>query len=59
MWPFGMTRQELEAFLQEYSDVFIGILLDAYPMTVDEIVANHMEEEAEAFTSEANYWEAC
>lgn len=57
MWPFGMTRREMESFLREYSDELISILLDAYGMTVDEIVTEHMAEEAEAWT--ADYWEAC
>lgn len=57
MWPFGMTRREMESFLREYSDELIGILLDAYGMTVDEIVMEHMSEEAEAWT--ADYWEVC
>lgn len=57
MWPFGMTRQEMESFLREYSDELIEILLDGYGMTVDEIVMDHMAEEAEAWT--ADYWEAC
>ena len=55
MWPFGMTRQEMESFLREHSDVFIDILLDAYGFTVDEIVMEHMAEDAEAW----GYWEAC
>lgn len=59
MWPFGMTRKEMEDFLQEYSDIFIGILLDAYPMLVDEIVTSHMADDAEAFAGQASYWEAC
>ena len=59
MWPFGMTRQEMKDFLQEYSEEFIEILLKAYGYTVDEIVVNHMAEEAEAFTGRGDYWEAC
>lgn len=59
MWPFGMTRQEMEAFLREYSYELIDILLDAYGYTVDEIVMKHMAEDAEAFTGQTSYWEAC
>ena len=59
MWPFQMTRQEMKDFLQEYSEEFIEILLTAYGYTVDEIVTNHMAEEAEAFAGQASYWEAC
>lgn len=57
MWPFGMTRREMESFLREYSDELISILLDAYGMTVDEIVMEHMSEEAQDWT--VDYWEAC
>ena len=57
MWPYGMSRREMAEFLQEHSDVLIEILLDAYGMTVDEIVINHMGEEADAWTGD--YWEAC
>lgn len=57
MWPFGMTRREMESFLREYSDELIDILLDAYGMTVDEIVMEHMSEEAQDWA--ADYWEAC
>lgn len=56
MWPFGMTRQEMESFLREHSDELIEILLDAYGLTVDEIVMEHLPEEAEAWTGD--YWEA-
>lgn len=57
MWPFGMTRQEMERFLREHSDVLIDILLDAYGYTVDEIVMEHMAEEAQEWAGD--YWEAC
>lgn len=57
MWPFGMTRQEMESFLREYSDKLISILLDAYGLTVDEIVMEHMSEEAQDWA--VDYWEAC
>lgn len=57
MWPFGMTRREMESFLREYSDELISILLDAYWMTVDEIVMEHMSEEAQDWAGD--YWEAC
>ena len=46
MWPLGMTRQELEAFLREYWDEFLEILLTAYGLTVSEIVTGHLSEEA-------------
>ena len=58
MWPYGMTRQEMEAFLREYSYELIQILLDAYGYTVDEIVMNHMAEDAAVFTGQTDYWEA-
>lgn len=57
MWPFGMSRREMERFLREYSDELISILLDAYGMTVDEIVMEHMSEEAQDWAGD--YWEAC
>lgn len=57
MWPFGMTRREMESFLREYSEELISILLDAYGMTVDEIVMEHMSEEAQDWAGD--YWEAC
>lgn len=57
MWPFGMSRREMESFLREYSDELISILLDAYGMTVDEIVMEHMSEEAQDWAWD--YWEAC
>ena len=55
MWPFGMTRQEVRDLLRENSDELIEILLDAYGMTVDEIVIHHMYEAVEA----CGYGEAC
>ena len=57
MWPFGMDRQELEAFLLEYLDDFLDILLTAYGMTVDEIVMNHMADEAAEWAGDS--WDAC
>ena len=57
MWPFGMSRREMESFLRENSDGLISILLDAYGMTVDEIVTEHMSEEAQDWAGD--YWEAC
>lgn len=57
MWPFGMSRREMESFLREYSDELISILLDAYGMTVDEIVVEHMSEEAQDWAGD--YLEAC
>jgi len=59
MWPYGMTRQEVRDLLREYSDELIDILLDAYGMTVDEIIINHLADEAEAWAGERYYWEAC
>lgn len=59
MWPFGMTRQEMKDFLTEYSYELIEILLDAYDMTVDEIVMNHMAEDAVSYVGDVNYWEVC
>ncbi len=49
VWPFGMDREELLAFLRENWDLFVGILLSTYGMTVDEIVIGHMGEEASAY----------
>lgn len=59
MWPFGMTRQELLEFLRENSEAFFDILLTAYGMTVDEIVMNHMAEDAAEYAAGCGYWEAC
>ena len=59
MWPFGMTRQELLEFLTENSEAFFDILLTAYGMTVDEIVMNHMAEDAAEYAAGCGYWEAC
>lgn len=47
MWPLGLSRQEVSEFLHEYADNLIDILLDAYGMTVDEILMNHLMAEAE------------
>jgi len=52
-----MTRQEMEHFLREHVAVLIDILLDAYGYTVDEIVMEHMAEEAQEWAGD--YWEAC
>ena len=57
MWPFGMTRLEMENFLREYSDELIDILLDAYGFAVDEIVMLHLADEAEDYARD--FWEAC
>lgn len=57
MWPYGMTRQEVRDFLREYSDELIDILLDGYQLTVDEILMNHMADEAEEYAGD--FWEAC
>lgn len=56
MYPYGMTREEFEDFLKEYSDVLIDILLTAYSYTVEEIAINHMYAEAESYTEG---WEVC
>ena len=45
MWPFGMTRNQLLDFLDEYRDLFLDILLTAYGMTVDEILTEHFPDE--------------
>ncbi len=47
-----MNRQELEAFLGEYWDAFLDVLLAAYGMTVEEIVAGPLAEEAAAWLGE-------
>lgn len=49
----------MELFLRENLDQFLDILLTAYGMTVDEIVTEHMMDEAEEFVSDTWYWEAC
>lgn len=59
MWPKQMSRQDMELFLRENLDQFLDILLTAYGMTVDEIVTEHMMDEAEDFVSDIWYWEAC
>ena len=59
MWPKQMSRQDMELFLRENLDQFLDILLTAYGMTVDEIVTEHMMDEAEEFVSDTLYWEAC
>ena len=59
MWPKQMSRQDMEMFIRENLDAFLDILLTAYGMTVDEIVTEHMLEEAEGFVSDTWYWEAC
>jgi len=45
MWPYGMTRQDLEAFLKEYYDVFLDVLLTTESYTVDSVVMNHMADQ--------------
>lgn len=52
MWPLDMTRRELEAFLREYWDLFLEILLTAWGQTVAEIVEGHLAEEAAAWLGE-------
>ena len=59
MWPNQMSRQDMEMFIRENLDQFLDILLTAYGMTVDEIVTEHMMDEAEEFVSDAWCWEAC
>lgn len=59
MWPQQMSRQDMEMFIRENLDEFLDILLTAYGMTVDEIVTEHMMDEAEEFVSDTLYWEAC
>ena len=59
MWPLGMSRQETEEFILENLDAFLDILLTAYGMTVDEIVMNHMAEDAAEYAAGCGYWEAC
>lgn len=49
----------MEMFIRENLDQFLDILLTAYGMTVDEIVTEHMMDEAEEFTEGLYYWEAC
>lgn len=57
MWFGGMSRQDMEMFIRENLDEFLDILLTAYGMTVDEIVMEHMSEEAQDWAGD--YWEAC
>ena len=59
MWPKQMSRQDMEMFIRENLDQFLDILLTCYGQDVDEIVMNHMMDEAEEFVSDAWYWEAC
>lgn len=59
MWPKNMSRQDMEMFIRENLDQFLDILLTAYGMTVDEIVTEHMMDEAEEFVSDTWCWEAC
>lgn len=56
MWPYGMSDCEYRRFLLEYSEILVDVLMDYYPLVVDELVARHMDEEAQEYTSE---WEAC
>lgn len=44
MWD-EMTRAEKAEFLREHSGELIEILLDAYDMTLEEIVINHLEDQ--------------
>lgn len=59
MWPYGMSRKDMEDFLKEYSDELIDILLDAYGFTVDSIVMEHLPDEAADWAAGVNCWEAC
>ena len=49
----------MEMFIRENLDQFLDILLTCYGQDVDEIVINHMMDEAVEFVSESYYWEAC
>ncbi len=59
MWPYNMTYQQMKEFLMENCEEFIDNMMEAYAYTVDEIVINHMADNAEEFVQNALYWEAC
>ena len=59
MWPYNMTYQQMKEFLMENCEEFIDNMMKAYAYTVDEIVINHMADNAEEFVQNALYWEAC
>lgn len=59
MWPYNMTYQQMKEFLMENCEEFIDNMMEAYAYTVDEIVINHMADNAEEFAQNALYWEAC
>ena len=59
MWPYNMTYQQMKEFLMENCEEFIENMMEAYAYTVDEIVINHMADNAEEFVQNALYWEAC
>lgn len=59
MWPYNMTYQQMKEFLMENCEEFIDNMMEAYAYTVDEIVINHMADNAEEFAQNALHWEAC
>ena len=59
MWPYNMTYQQMKEFLMENCEEFIDNMMEAYAYTVDEIVINHMADNAEEFVQNALYWEVC
>lgn len=59
MWHYSMTYQQMKEFLMENCEEFIDNMMEAYAYTVDEIVINHMADNAEEFAQNVLYWEAC
>ena len=59
MWPYNMTYQQMKEFLIENCEEFVDNMMVAYAFTVDEIVMNHMSDQAEEYAQNLYQWEAC
>lgn len=59
MYPYGLTRQQTEAFIKEHIDAFLDILLTTCSYDVDSILMNHMLDDLEEYAKGCWEWEAC
>lgn len=59
MYPYGLTRQQTEAFIKEHIDAFLDILLTTCSYDVDSILMNHMQDDLEEYAKGCWEWEAC
>ena len=59
MWPYNMTRTEVEDFLLDRAREFIDYMMTACSYEVESALTGYFAEDAYHYVNGRDYWEAC